>query len=93
MKTALATPSACPEQVTQDSSFYFDAAFTAGDFEEPELQKAAVALRAQGLRGVAVPRKKECLFLTNKATMLLKTRDRVYEQSQTKPILLGENPC
>jgi len=32
------------------------------------------------------PQKKECLIFTNKANMLLKTKDRVYEQSQTKPI-------
>jgi len=31
--------------------------------------------------------KKECLFLTNEATMLLKTKDRENERSQTKPIL------
>ena len=31
--------------------------------------------------------KKECLFFTNEATMLLKTKDRQNEQSQTKPIL------
>ena len=31
-------------------------------------------------------RKKECLNLTNKATMLLKTKDRENEQSQTNPI-------
>ena len=30
--------------------------------------------------------KKECLNLTNKATMLLKIKDRENEQSQTKPI-------
>ena len=30
--------------------------------------------------------KKECLFLTNKAIMLLKTKGRENEQSQTKPI-------
>jgi len=30
--------------------------------------------------------KKECLFLTNKANMLLKTKDWKNEQSQTKPI-------
>ena len=29
--------------------------------------------------------KKECLFLTNKANMLLKTKDRQNEQSQTQP--------
>jgi len=39
-----------------------------------------------GLCGAVGPQKKECLFLTNKATILLKTKDRVYEQSQTKPI-------
>jgi hypothetical protein len=31
-------------------------------------------------------KKKECLFLTNKAVMLLKTKDRENEQSRTKPI-------
>jgi hypothetical protein len=31
-------------------------------------------------------RKKECLFLTNEAIMLLKTKDRQNERSQTKPI-------
>jgi hypothetical protein len=36
-----------------------------------------------------VHRKKECLNLTDKATMLLKTKDRQYEQSQTKPIWMG----
>ena len=35
------------------------------------------------------PAKKECLFLTNKATMLLKIKDRVYERSQTNPISAG----
>ena len=33
--------------------------------------------------------KKECLILTNKATMLLKTKDRKNEQSQTKPNSVG----
>ena len=33
------------------------------------------------------PRKKECLFLTNEANMLLKTKDRKNEQSRTKPII------
>jgi hypothetical protein len=28
----------------------------------------------------------ECLFLTNEANMLLKTKSRVYKRSQTKPI-------
>jgi len=37
--------------------------------------------------------KKECLNLTNKAVMLLKTKTRVYEQSRTKPIVTAEKPC
>jgi hypothetical protein len=40
-----------------------------------------------GLAEVPPAEKKECLILTNKATMLLKTKDRENEQSQTKPIL------
>lgn len=35
---------------------------------------------------------KECLFLTNKAIILLKTKDQVYEQSQTKPFEGGGKP-
>ena len=38
------------------------------------------------------PRKKECLFLTNEAIMLLKTKDRQNERSQTKPISERRNP-
>ena len=41
------------------------------------------SLQGAGGRGGA---KKECLFLTNKATILLKIKDRENEQSQTKPI-------
>ena len=33
------------------------------------------------------PTKKECLFLTNEAVRLLKTKDRQNERSRTKPIL------
>jgi hypothetical protein len=51
----------------------------------PELEtKKACPARERGPGA----QKKECLFLTNKATMFLKTKDRVYEQSQTKPILV-----
>jgi hypothetical protein len=39
------------------------------------------------LRAVAGTAKKECSFLTNEANMLLKIKDRVYERSQTKPIM------
>jgi len=47
------------------------------------------------LRGLTVVNsaKKECLNLTNEPTMLLKTKDRENERSQTKPILSVENPC
>ena len=45
-----------------------------------------------GVRGGETRRKKECLNLTNEATMLLKTNDRVYERSQTKPILSVGKP-
>jgi hypothetical protein len=38
------------------------------------------------LGGPAGAEKKECLFLTNEAIMLLKTKDRQNERSQTKPI-------
>jgi hypothetical protein len=38
------------------------------------------------LRERAGAEKKECLFLTNEAIMLLKTKDRQNERSQTKPI-------
>jgi hypothetical protein len=41
---------------------------------------------------VANRRKKECLILTNKAIMLLKTKDRENEQSQTKPIFSMGKP-
>ena len=46
----------------------------------------AVAPKAPGdeVRG-----KKECLNLTNEAIMLLKTKDRENERSQTNPILCG----
>ena len=37
------------------------------------------------LGGVAGVEKKECLFLTNKAVMLLKAKDRQNEQSRTNP--------
>ena len=46
------------------------------------------ALRLREGAGAA---KKECSFLTKKATMLLKTKGRENEQSQTKPILEKEN--
>ena len=46
----------------------------------------------QRLRRLAGLQKKECLFLTNKATMLLQTKDRKNKQSQTKPIFPGGNP-
>ena len=50
----------------------------------------AVVSRAGGPRnsgrGGTKFTKKECLFLTNKAIMLLKTKGRENEQSQTKPI-------
>ena len=39
--------------------------------------------------GDEIRRKKDCLFLTNEATMLLKTQGRENEQSQTKPISVG----
>jgi hypothetical protein len=35
------------------------------------------------------PQKKECLISTNEAIMLLKTKDRQNERSQTKPISAG----
>jgi len=37
--------------------------------------------------------KKECLFLTNEAVRLLKTKDRENERSRTKPILLMGKLC
>jgi hypothetical protein len=37
-------------------------------------------------RATARAAKKECLFLTNEAIMLLKTKGRQNERSQTKPI-------
>jgi hypothetical protein len=40
----------------------------------------------QGVRGGPRTQEKECLFLTNKAVMLLKLKDRKNEQSRTKPI-------
>jgi hypothetical protein len=39
------------------------------------------------------PQKKECLILTNKAVMLLKTKDRENEQSRTNPIAAVGKPC
>jgi hypothetical protein len=39
-------------------------------------------------------RKKRVFILTNEANMLLKTQDRVYERTQTKPILhAGKSPA
>ncbi len=43
--------------------------------------RATCAGVARGEEG----QEKDCLFLTNKATILLKTKDRENEQSQTKP--------
>jgi hypothetical protein len=91
MKIAFAKLSACLERVTQDSPLS-RAAYR--DFEEPQLRRVEVALLC--FVGAVVPgphggegQKKECLFLTNEAVILLKTKDRVYERSRTKPILEG----
>ena len=84
--------SAPADQVTQDSCFNL-AASPCEEAEAPQLWKAEVALLAQVSRGVAKATKKECLFLTNKATILLKITTQVYEQSQTNPILPGQKPC
>jgi hypothetical protein len=54
---------------------------TAGAIRRSSLKAGAPRLRAGA--GAA---KKECLFLTNEAIMLLKTKDRQNERSQTKPI-------
>ena len=58
--------------------------------ERPRQNYAVVAANFSGCsasHGGEAAEKKECLFLTNKANMLLKTKDRQNEQSQTKPIL------
>ena len=47
---------------------------------------------AQGRVQGGKDQKKECLNLTNKAVMLLKTKDRENEQSRTKPILAVRKP-
>ena len=44
---------------------------------------------ASGSRGDEGREKKECLNSTNEAIMLLKTKDRKNERSQTKPIIRG----
>jgi hypothetical protein len=48
--------------------------------------RKARALRIREQAGTA---KKECLISTNEAIMLLKTKDRQNERSQTKPISAG----
>ena len=57
--------------------------------ESAKQNHGAVVTNCGGCSAVAMTKygKKECLFLTNEATILLKTKDRVYERSQTKPIL------
>ncbi len=65
------------EQVTEGSFFSFDTASLPGGFRGLQLQKVEVALLAkrrhpQGGEG----QKEDCLFLTNEATMSLKTKGR-----------------
>ena len=57
-----------------------------------ELSIISHELSFGGLKVTKYSEKKECLILTNEATMLLKTKDRVYERSQTNPILCVGNP-
>ena len=66
-----------------------------GDGQELEVQNesrghdhgvvGAIGTLVYTAHGGEAAEKKGCLFLTNKATMLLKTKDRENEQSQTKP--------
>ena len=86
------------EQVTQDSLFNLDADFPYEELEEPQLQRAEVALPCYVGAVVPVPdggegQKKECLNLTNKATMSLKIKEDENEQSRTKPIMSAGKPC
>ena len=71
-------------------------ACTETDFAGPSacLQAALQLARTvvRGSQGNQVRRKKECLNLTNEAVMLLKPKDRVYERSQTNPILCVGRP-
>ena len=62
--------------------------------DSPRHNHGAVASNWGGCSAGAMtqPAKKECLFLTNEATMLLITKDRKNERSQTKPILCVEKP-
>jgi hypothetical protein len=48
----------------------------------------AVSKAKPRVRMEEVHEKKDCLFLTNEAVMLLKTKDRQNERSRTNPILL-----
>ena len=79
MKTAFATPSACPEQVTQDWSFSF-LAFPTGDIEEPRLQTAEVALFA-GVCRVART-KKESVFFYERSRYVI---ENTGSKKRTKP--------
>ena len=86
------------EQVTQDSLCNLDADFPYEELEEPQLQRLEVALPCYVGAVVPVPdggegQKKECLNLTNKATMSLKIKEDENERSQTKPILPAGKPC
>jgi len=79
IKTAFATPSACPEQVTQDWSFSF-LAFPTGDIEEPRLQTAEVALFA-GVCRVART-KKESVFFYERSRYVI---ENTGSKKRTKP--------
>ena len=52
-----------------------------------DLRYGPASFGPDGPYGGAARRKKDCLFLTNKAVMLLKKQDRENERSRTKPIL------
>ena len=79
MKTALATPAGCPEQVTPDSSFNL-LAFP--DFEEPQLRKAEGALLVQGLRGVTKPAKKRVSIFDERSHYVIENKGSA---KRTKP--------
>ena len=81
MRTAFATPSGCPEQVTRDSSFSL-LAFPTGDFEEPQLRKAEGALLAQGFRGVTKPARKRVSKFDEQSHYIIENKESV---KRTKP--------
>ena len=90
-KTASATPSACPGRSSMIGGVELSIISSrCGTTVSAVVSRAgrpcSAGAVAQGAHGREDRRKKECLNLTNKAIMLLKTKGRENEQSRTKPI-------